>query len=169
MNVMRAQEGPHLPVPEGDLWGDSDEEPDGPILLLMRRTATHVLTSPNPAQLESRILANHGSDRRFAFLRGRWRKAWTRVKFAAKNEEALPRPTAPTGLVAYGSDEESEEDDVEADNSSQRGAVKPAAPMFPASGDDPKSADDLASIQEARRIRARTWALERRSRLLVKE
>ncbi|KXN90735.1 hypothetical protein AN958_03750 [Leucoagaricus sp. SymC.cos] len=45
-----------------DPWGGSDEEPDDTQKELMRRTATHLLSSPNPAQLEMRILANHGYD-----------------------------------------------------------------------------------------------------------
>lgn len=58
----------------------------------MHRTATHLLTSPNAAQLEMRILANHGADKRFAFLRGRWSRAWqitkARIKLGMEAEKA---------------------------------------------------------------------------------
>ncbi|KAF5338842.1 hypothetical protein D9758_015569 [Tetrapyrgos nigripes] len=52
-----------------DVWGGSDEEPDEPQKEIMRRTTKSILASPNPAQLEMGILANHGGDKRFAFLR----------------------------------------------------------------------------------------------------
>ncbi|EEB88528.1 hypothetical protein MPER_13589, partial [Moniliophthora perniciosa FA553] len=35
-----------------DVWGGSDEEPEDTQKDLMRRTAKHILSSPNPAQLE---------------------------------------------------------------------------------------------------------------------
>jgi len=98
-------------------WGDDDEEPDIAQSTLMDRTARHLLTSPNPAQLEMRILANHGAHQRFAFLRGRWRNAWQRIKLAARaekdnleKEKSLPGRTQAASdvlqgnLVAYGSD-----------------------------------------------------------------
>ncbi|KIL63732.1 hypothetical protein M378DRAFT_186945 [Amanita muscaria Koide BX008] len=66
---------------EEEVWGGSDEEPDDAQKELMRRTAVHLHSSPNPAQLEMRILANHGADKRFAFLRGRWSHAWRLAKY----------------------------------------------------------------------------------------
>ncbi|EIW74225.1 hypothetical protein CONPUDRAFT_170245 [Coniophora puteana RWD-64-598 SS2] len=82
LRALAAEEGDDEPA-ELDPWGGSDEEPDEAQLQLMRRTATHLSTSPNPAQLEMRILANHGADRRFAFLRGRWSRAWKLAKAKA--------------------------------------------------------------------------------------
>jgi len=70
-----------------DRWGGSDEEPDGAQVELMKRTAVHLHSSPNPAQLEMRILANHGADKRFAFLRGRWSRAWRTTKERARQEK----------------------------------------------------------------------------------
>src|SRR5882757_696876 len=55
-------------------------QPDEHQITLMRRTAAHITSSPNPEQLEMRILANHGNDTRFSFLRGRWKCAWIRLK-----------------------------------------------------------------------------------------
>ncbi|OBZ72861.1 hypothetical protein A0H81_06845 [Grifola frondosa] len=87
---------------------------------LMRRTATHILASPNPAQLELRILANHGADPRFAFLRGRWTRAWrlTKGHIRLEKEQEIEKErekekpgTALGGLAGYGeSDEESGEE-----------------------------------------------------------
>ena len=79
----------------------------------MRRTATHVLSSPNPAQLEMRILANHGADARFAFLKGRWARAWRLAKAhaqlaRAKAQEKAQGKVGLGGLAGYGgSDSES--------------------------------------------------------------
>jgi len=82
----------------------------------MERTATHLVASPNPGQLEMRILTNHGADDRFAFLRGRWKDSWQKIKANAESEKAeterrtkeLSRPkvssNTSSGLVAYGSD-----------------------------------------------------------------
>ncbi|KIM61014.1 hypothetical protein SCLCIDRAFT_919647 [Scleroderma citrinum Foug A] len=38
------------------------------------------------AQLEMRIMANHGADKRFAFLRGRWSPTWNAAKDAARQQ-----------------------------------------------------------------------------------
>jgi hypothetical protein len=67
----------------------------------MQRTAAHVLSSPNPTQLEMRILANHGNDPRFAFLRGRWKRVWeaTRLANAPKKPE-VPVKAGGSGLGA---------------------------------------------------------------------
>ncbi len=73
----------------------------------MHRTATHLLASPNRAQLELRILANHGADRRFAFLRGRWRRAWALAQAKARTAKADAARPPPVGLnivAGYGSD-----------------------------------------------------------------
>lgn len=70
----------------------------------MSRTAKHLLTSPNPIQLEARILANHGSDPRFAFLRGKWKEKWDEAKMKAKKErdDERAKQSASTALGAVG-------------------------------------------------------------------
>ena len=74
----------------------------------MQRTALHIQSSPNPAQLEMRILANHGADRRFAFLRGRWSKCWKDMTDRARKETAKQdEPAGLGGLAGYGSDGDS--------------------------------------------------------------
>ena len=80
----------------------------------MQRTALHIQSSPNPAQLEMRILANHGGDRRFAFLRGRWSRYWKDMTDQAR-KETLKRdePAGLGGLAAYGSDDDSVVDNGE--------------------------------------------------------
>lgn len=109
----------------------------------MTRTATHIHTSPNPALLEMRILANHGADPRFDFLRGRWKKRWANVKseVARGKEPTLTTPAG--GLVGYGS--EDSEDEPEAS------AVKAAAVPC---------RNELE--REAKRARLKAWTENRR-------
>ena len=142
----------------------------------MRRTASHILASPNAAQLEMRILANHGADPRFAFLRGRWSRAWRLAKGKARLElEAEKRRKAEDakeqaqanlgigGLAGYGdSDEESDSggDDsgapvgeVEVEDGRMAEVPKVAEPA-------PEPDED---VKAARRARAREWAEKRRA------
>lgn len=140
-----------------DVWGDDAEEPDGNQMELMRRTAAHLLSSPNPVQLEARILANHGADRRFAFLRGRWRNAWVAMKQEVRAENARKKleeqesmKKASTGsnligLADYG-DSEDEDDPKEAQEVQEENTTVV---------DDAK--------REARRVRAKEWAAKRRA------
>lgn len=81
----------------------------------MQRTAQHIRSSPNPAQLEMRILANHGADDRFAFLRGRWSKYWKAMTDQARTDILKRDEHAGLGgLADYGS-----EDEPDADNGEQ--------------------------------------------------
>lgn len=75
------------------------------------------MSSPNPAQLEMRILANHGADKRFAFLRGRWSRAWKIAKGRIRleqeeekrrSEEAKQKKVGLGGLSGYGDSDGSE-------------------------------------------------------------
>ena len=137
----------------------------------MRRTATHVLSSPNPAQLEMRILANHGADARFAFLKGRWARAWRLAKAhaqlaRAKAEEKAQGKVGLGGLAGYGgSDSESggEESAPESGDAPEDAAAAPGGGSVepPAeSNDTPDVVED--EIKAARRARAREWAEKRR-------
>jgi len=79
---------------------------------LMRRVANHIRSSPNPTQLEMRILANHGADDpRFAFLKGRWKNIWEALKKDGQASGNIPSkaPQVMNALADYGS---SEEDDT---------------------------------------------------------
>lgn len=69
----------------------------------MKKTAEHIAASPNPLQLELRILANHGGDERFEFLRGRWKSTWQALKPLPK-----PKPTNALSLLDYESSEDEE-------------------------------------------------------------
>lgn len=138
----------------------------------MRRTATHLLSAANPAQLEMRILANHGADERFSFLRdeGRWHQSWLEIKAeikASKEEEAAAK-TKPTvglgGIAEYGSDSDSEEDGDAAPPPEAAAPAEPPAPPPPLP--DPKAPTDMDMELEAakaqKRARAREWMLSRR-------
>ena len=142
----------------------------------MRRTATHLLSSPNAAQLEMRILANYGSDKRFAFLRGRWSRRWNLIKVKARAPpeegdetgklEEMNKNQAGLGLVTgYGSDDD--DDDSVADNnikeepctiSKDKDTVQHSPPAEPP--DSTTMAEEAA--KEARRKRAKEWAEKRR-------
>ncbi|KDR72912.1 hypothetical protein GALMADRAFT_281148 [Galerina marginata CBS 339.88] len=154
------------PKEEEDIWGSSDEEPDDAQNELMKRTAIHLLSSPNAAQLEMRILANHGGDRRFAFLRGRWSRAWKLAKAKArleKEKEKAEKETAQkssTGLgilEGYGSD--SEAGDGDGDGQTKDGLD--IADVEPSTGSDQQVGEELA--KEARRQRLKEWAEKRRA------
>ncbi|VDC05262.1 unnamed protein product [Peniophora sp. CBMAI 1063] len=153
------------PVDE-DPWGGSDEEPDDAQRAIMQRTAGHLLASPNAAQLEMRILANHGSKREFSFLRGRWARAWATVKAQVRAEKQGPPKKVDAGLgglTAYdsGSDDGSNE---EAEETSATVQTRTAP-------DDPTSdthihetlVHDEDAAKQARRARAREWAERRRA------
>lgn len=174
-------------IQDQEQWGGSDEEvryifpllfqelvlqtnyqqPDNAQKQLMDRTARHLLNSPNPAQLEMRILANHGADRRFAFLKGRWSRAWKlakgriRLEIEEKTKQSA-KVSALDGLVGYGGSD-SDNDDSQASGSPQ-GEGKAGQGQEP-----PKTRDeaDDESVKEARRVRAREWAEKRRAAKLV--
>ncbi|KAG9312463.1 hypothetical protein JVU11DRAFT_6847 [Chiua virens] len=148
-----------------DPWGGSDEEPDDTQRELICRTASHIISSPNPAQLEMRILANYSTDKRFAFLRGRWSRVWRIEKERAKQrlaEEAQKTQSPPVstplgGLAGYGdsdSDGGSKGDNPTEEPEDARGAP-------PTQGQH--SNEDEDEVKEARRARAREWSARRRA------
>ncbi|KIM43438.1 hypothetical protein M413DRAFT_443379 [Hebeloma cylindrosporum] len=151
------------PAEEEDIWGGSDEEPDEVQKELMKRTASHLLSSPNPAQLEMRILANHGGDRRFSFLRGRWKDFWSISKAKARLEkEKEAEKAAGLGVLAgYGSDDS--DSDQEANDGSQGiiPEVPPAEEIPQLHEAIPETAEDAA--KEARRKRLKEWTEKRRA------
>ncbi|KAI6006416.1 hypothetical protein EDC04DRAFT_2969232 [Pisolithus marmoratus] len=158
---------------DSDVWGGSDEEPDETQKELLRRTAVHVVSSPNPAQLEMRILANHGADKRFAFLRGRWSRAWKVSKELARQEqreaqkaEKLSGSSSLQGLIAdYGDSEESGDEPSEGEAVEDK-AVNVAKPLV---RDFDSAGPDEADRQKARRERARDWSARRRAEQLSNE
>ena len=118
----------------------------------MRKTAKHTLSSPNPAQLEMRILANFGGEKKFAFLRGRWSRAWATIQLRARQEKAkAEKPKTPTlgGLGDYG-----DSDDESGDESAPAEQPPPAPPAeVEASSED---------VKAARRAKLKEWAEKRR-------
>ncbi|KZT65519.1 hypothetical protein DAEQUDRAFT_521798 [Daedalea quercina L-15889] len=167
LRALRAEaEGEGDQQPAEEEWGGSDEEPDETQTDLMRRTASHILNSPNPAQLEMRILANHGADRRFAFLKGRWARAWRLAKTHAGLEKEHARAQEAQangslgGLAGYGgSDSESGSDSDQSRNATEE-EVKESTDK-PTTG-NPHVAEDDDDVKVARRARAKEWAEKRR-------
>ncbi|OCH85857.1 hypothetical protein OBBRIDRAFT_784227 [Obba rivulosa] len=162
LRALHAEAGEDDDGAPAERWGGSDEEPDDAQRELMRRTAAHILGSPNPAQLELRILANHGADARFAFLRGRWARAWRTAKGRARLEKeqegqrraAAAKPaSALGGLAGYG--------DSDAEDSEKTDVAASAMPSGDAEDASAESAEEAA--KRARRERAREWAEKRRA------
>lgn len=138
----------------------------------MRRTAAHILSSPNPAQLEMRILANHGSDQRFAFLRGRWSRAWRTTKSHNKvtlhaeklnaGAKSKDSEAALGGLLGYGDSDESQQSDSDV-GSERKGASLPM--IVGLQGATSSNTIDNPSddeIKRARRAKAREWSKRRK-------
>ncbi|TFL02924.1 hypothetical protein BDV98DRAFT_565051 [Pterulicium gracile] len=142
---------------EEDEWGGSDEEPDDAQKVIMTRTAQHLSKSPNPAQLEARILTNHGSDPRFTFLRGRWGRAWNLMRGKARmnaENEAKVKEGGMGGLGGYGDSDEDEESEAVEVHDVELGAVDIAIEVCPV--------DEEEAKKEARRRKAREWAEQRK-------
>lgn len=133
----------------------------------MRRTAQHILSSPNPAQLEMRILANHGGDKKFAFLRGRWSRAWAILKGKARREkEEREKGKGGKGsglgvLAGYGDSEDETGDDGTGSLSDTSRDI-PDDQLVPSERVNKNPPDDDAT-KMARRARAREWAKKRRA------
>jgi len=162
-------------------------QPDEPQMDLMRRTASHVARATNDAQLRARILAHHGADPRFAFLRGRWARAWALAQAGAHRalvtEQEAQKARALGGLTGYGSgsnssnsgsedDEEDKDEDGGDDVATERD--RPAQVLGEEQASDVQVQLDqeaqpepeelaLRTAQEARRAKARQWAEKRRS------
>jgi hypothetical protein len=172
-----------------DPWGDSDEEvsppsfsqkdntarssfnhlqPDAAQVELMKRTATHVVCATNDAQLRARILAHHGADTRFAFLRGRWGRAWARAQEEARRDVLAEREAqgALGGLTGYGSGSESEsENDAESSEGGRddTGGVSGGEDRVQVVVAETAEEPTVLTTQEARRAKAREWAQKRRA------
>ena len=110
-----------------------------------------------------RILANHGADNRFAFLRGRWSHAWKAAKARARleliKEKTQINQNAPGGalggLSGYGaSDDESD--------SGQDDESPPAAPIPEDILNGTVESESEELLKEARRAKAKEWAEKRR-------
>ncbi|KAI6044139.1 hypothetical protein EDC04DRAFT_3138098 [Pisolithus marmoratus] len=158
---------------DSEVWGGSDEEPDETQKELLRRTAVHVVSSPNPAQLEMRILANHGADKRFAFLRGRWSRAWKASKELARQEqreaqkaEKLSGCSSLQGLIADYGDSEGSGDEPSEGEAVEDKAMNVSKPLV---RELDSASPDEADRQKARRERAREWSARRRAEQLSNE
>lgn len=112
---------------------DPDEEPPTQIRTLMSHTATSIFSSPNPSLLEMRILTHHSTDERFAFLRGRWRNAWEKVKGNIKGEKENKRRLEEKerglgGLGGYESDSEESGEEEEPSIPPEDDGIPPPPP-----------------------------------------
>lgn len=103
-----------------------------------------------------RILANHGIDKRFAFLRGRWKNAWSEIK-RDLGKASAKEASMSTGLVTY--DDDSEED----------GAGLKTEPLTPKSKNLTVTTIDDAQIKAERRARVKEWSLKRKQLAIDKK
>jgi hypothetical protein len=149
----------------------------------MERTAKHLLSASNPAQLEMKIMANYGADQRFSFLRdgGRWYQNWLKVKARLKEAKSCEENEKKAGsglggLTGYGSESDSEGN---GDFDEQQTVAKelppsppPPPPLPPPPSPPPElsevtdcdtSLDQGEKIKEERRARAREWMVKRKS------
>lgn len=137
---------------------------------LMRRTAAHIVRAANDAQLRARILAHHGADVRFAFLRGRWNQAWALAqaeanRAALEEQEKAQSTGALGGLTGYGSGSESdaEDDNGDADVNERTQVLEGTAEDGQVAQEAQSEEDVSRAAQEARRAKAREWAEKRRA------
>nr|ODN88384.1 hypothetical protein L203_02997 [Cryptococcus depauperatus CBS 7841] len=96
-------------------WSLTLAQPPEQIQILMAHTAASLFSSPNPTVLETRIMAHHSTDERFAFLRGKWKTTWEKVKeeVKKKRQDERLREEQKRGLGALGGYEsDSEEEDI---------------------------------------------------------
>lgn len=151
--------GPEEKDEEGsDVWGGSDEEPPDAVRELMTRTATHLQSANSPAQLVARILANHGGDDRFSFLRGRWHRAWATSRAKArvststdpeqKDDQAKLEMNGLAGLSAYADSDDGELVEEEPN---------------PTPGQQTSTHTVDAATIERRRQKAREWVAKRKA------
>lgn len=130
----------------------------------MRRLHSTLLSAADPSLLELRILANHGADERFAFLRrgGKWRAQWEEMrKGGGEDQKAAEEAKGTQGLVAYGSDTSDEEDAAQAD---RKEAEPPSAATgtTPAQLEEEKAETQARARREAKAVKVREWAQRRK-------
>ena len=146
----------------------------------MSHTALSLSKSPQPSVLEIRILANHSSDGRFAFLKGRWRDTWIKVRNQVRDTKRLDsgekeKEEAKIGALMGGyesSNEEEDDDEVDGDAPEPSSPPPPPPPpdVDPAGQSDVtadwedkvtiSSTDEEAKRRERRR-RAEEWKRKR--------
>ena len=141
----------------------------------MCRTAAHVVRAANDAQLRARILAHHGADARFAFLRGRWGRAWARAQADARREvlaeQEAQEAGALGGLTGYGSGSDSEgegEDEPSGEDRHDTGgggdSDDSVRVVTAQAAQEPEPEEPaVRTTQEARRAKAREWIQKRRA------
>ncbi|PBL01102.1 hypothetical protein ARMGADRAFT_410415 [Armillaria gallica] len=98
---------------EDEQWGGSDEEPEESVKEVMRRTAKLILSAANPTQMEMKVLVDFGDKQpAFAFMKGRWSRAWKTVKATTRlqlaEEEMQRNANAGLGGLADYGDSDSE-------------------------------------------------------------
>lgn len=120
----------------------------------MSHTATCIFSSPNPSLLEMRILTHHSTDERFAFLRGRWKNAWEKVKGDIKGEKENKRRLEEKqrglgGLGGYESDSEASEEEGEPPVPPEDDGIPPPPPEIDDRTPPPPSPPPLPPVEES--------------------
>lgn len=145
----------------------------------MNKLSATLQAAQDPALLEMRILANHGSDPRFSFLRkgGKWREEWETIRKGGKSggvESTKPNPNATIGAAlvgaSYNSDDEDQGDTDVLEREQEEGTARPSTGAE-ASADLNVSAerDETSAETEAERAKraakaekVKEWARKRK-------
>lgn len=130
----------------------------------MRKLSATLSVAADPSLLEIRILANHGNDPRFGFLRrgGKWREVWEAIRKEGKVEKVVAATgSGGFGLVAYGSDSEGEEEGTTEEALEEVSAdldhLAEKETLIP-----PLETEEERAKKEAKAEKAREWARKRR-------
>ncbi|KAH9000631.1 hypothetical protein EDB86DRAFT_3063812 [Lactarius hatsudake] len=143
---------------DADPWGGSDEETRHRRSSCVGRRHT-VARATNDAQLRARILAHHGADARFAFLRGALGPC-----ILAEREAQGAGAGALGGLTGYGSGSESEGEPSGGGGDGGGGSDDGVRLVVAQAAQQPETEEPAAgATQEARRAKAREWAQKRRA------
>jgi hypothetical protein len=157
----------------------------------MRKLDKTLQAAQEPTLLEMRILANHGSDPRFSFLRkdGQWREEWEQIRREGREAESEAQAAAAAeqlrstaagtlqagpALVGYGSEEDSEgepersslQDSQQNDTSAIDLSLQKKSEGAPAKSGHPPGGDEAAAAEERARKRAvkvAEWAEKRKA------
>ncbi|SCZ90940.1 BZ3500_MvSof-1268-A1-R1_Chr1-3g02403 [Microbotryum saponariae] len=148
---------------------DEETEPSEIQLALMKKLHTTLSNAADPSLLEIRIMANHGRDPRFDFLRkeGKWSDVWERIKKgepvgeeARRNAEENVGNGLGLGLNGYGSDSEEEEGDTAAaeEEDKLKDAANEASIPTPSTEEDKDEQERRAKKAE----KIKEWARKRK-------
>ncbi|KAI5478575.1 hypothetical protein MNV49_004834 [Pseudohyphozyma bogoriensis] len=140
---------------------EEENTPTETQLAMMFKLHSTLRSADNPALLEIRILANHGSDAKFGFMRkgGKFNSIWEDIRSGKRKEAAATPPSPPPdqspaqngGLVGYESDSQDEAEEKAKEESPREEPSRDA-------GDD----EAAAKLREEKARKVAQWAKKRK-------